>query len=128
MTNIIELEKEIKTYLETKCANVFNETADDSTNFPYVVFSFPNSIGHIREDFIFRVDVWDNQQDTARLETLVNNIDGDGDVLNATGLNMKNIFVEGKVAATVYKENRQTIPDNDKTLHRRQLVYTVTTY
>jgi hypothetical protein len=127
--NILELQKQIVTFLKTKSTRVYFEEAPDNATYPYVVYNLPNSISAFnREDFSLEIDVWDNVNNTTALETLVGNIDGNGDLTNPTGLNYKNIYVSNKLAATFYRESRLIIRDEDKRIKRRQLRYRIKTY
>lgn len=124
MIDTIELQKQIRLFLLTKCDRVFKEEADDNAMFPYVVFSLGTGIpNEERMDFYLDIDVWDNKQDTTNLETLANNIIGDGNKLNATGLDHKTIN-----AATFYLENRNVIKDPDARIKRRLLRFIIQTY
>jgi hypothetical protein len=128
--NIIELQKQIYSFLKTKTTRVFYEDAPDNAQYPYVVYDFPSSLENFsnREDFILEIDIWDNATDTKPLETLVGNIDGNGDIDIPSGLHRKNFYVDGVLSANVYKEGRYNIRDEDKRIKHRQLRYRIQTY
>lgn len=128
--NSIELQKQIITFLRTKASRVYLEYAPTDAVFPYVIYDLPSSYAgdSDREDFVLEIDVWDNSKDTTVLETLSGSIDGNGDIFNPTGLNRKNIYVDGKLAATCYREARFMIRDEDNRINHRQLRYTIQTY
>jgi hypothetical protein len=126
--NIITLQEQIYTFLKTKADRVYFMDAPKETAFPYVTYDLPSSLENIREDFILEVDVWDDEPDTKILETLVGNIDGDGDIFNPTGLHRKNIYIADSLSAKLYRESRFTIRDEDIRIKHRQLRYTVQVY
>ena len=124
----VEFSKAIGNYLASKVTRAYKSNAPEEAVFPYAVFYLPNSINtDPSEDFYLDVDIWDNKQDTTALENLVDIIDGDGDVLNPTGLHHKTITADG-ITATFYRESRSEIEDEDPRLSRRQLQYSVRVY
>lgn len=127
--NVIELQKQIYAFLKTKCDRVFYEDAPDDAIYPYVVYDFPSSLENYsnREDFMLDVDIWDNATNTKPIETLVGDINGDGDIDIPTGLHRKLIYING-VSAKIYKEGRFNIRDEDKRIKHRQLKYRIQTY
>ena len=127
--NILKLQEQIVTFLKTKATRVYFQKAPDNATFPYIVYDLPNSGENFsREDFILEVDFWDNVLDTTVLETLVGSVDGDGHILNPTGLHRKNIYVNGVISAKFYRQARLTIVDEDDRIKRRQLRYQVQAY
>lgn len=127
--NVIEFKKQIGAFLETKCDRVYYRKASNKKTYPYITFNFVDSRElEDREDFDVEIDVWDKGNGSTAIETLVGEIDGDGDKLNASGLNRKRIYVEGKVAARLYRDRRQDIIDDDDRIQRRQLKYISHTY
>jgi hypothetical protein len=128
--NTLELKKAIETFLKTKATRVYQRKAPAGVSFPYIVWNMPSSNSEYskREDIILEVDVWDNSNLTIIIDTLVGNIDGDGDIKNPTGLHRKNIFSNGVLSAKIYRTNRYEIEDENETLVRRQLRYKIQTY
>lgn len=127
--NTIELRKQITVLLKSKHTRVFSENAPKDTQFPYVTYDLPDSsMVSQREDFKLIIDVWDTSNDTTAIETLVGNIDGDGDPLSPSGLDNKTFYVSGVMSATLHKTGRFNVPDTDRQINRRQLRYTVQTY
>ena len=128
--NVIKLKTDIQTFLKTLCDRVYYERAEDTTAYPYVVFNLVDSRENEgnREDIDLEVDVWDDEQDTTVLETLVGDIDGDGDVLNASGLHRKLFYTSGQISAKCYRDRRLAIIDEEPRLRRRQLKYYIQTY
>lgn len=90
-------------------------------SFPYAVFKIPNSVDleTDRQDFVLEIDIWDNQTDTARLETLTSSIDKKLHKLRYLDSNQLLIF---------QRTNRLMIPDPDVKIKRRQLRYIIKTY
>lgn len=128
--NIIELQKQITSFLLTKSTRVYFRKAPENSVFPYVVYNLPNSeAGYSeREDIILEVDIWDNTNLTQTIDTLVGAIDGDGDLKDPTGLHRKLIYIGGSLSAKIYRENRLIIDDEDSSIERRQLRYSIQTY
>jgi hypothetical protein len=128
--NTLELKKAIETFLKTKATRVYQRKAPVNASFPYVVWNMPSSDTEYskREDIILEVDIWDNSNLTIVIDTLVGNIDGDGDIKNPTGLHRKNIFTNNVLSAKIYRTNRYEIEDENETLVRRQLRYKIQTY
>ncbi|KNY24845.1 tail completion protein gp17 [Pseudobacteroides cellulosolvens] len=126
--NTIEFSKAIRSYLLTKHPRVYKEKAPATATFPYITFNLPSSSNtYPSEDFTLEIDIWDDKEDTTSLETLTDSIDGDGDALNPTGLNIKTIVSNG-LTATFYRETRGEVIDDDPRINRRQLRYRVRTY
>jgi|GEM_PF-884562 len=128
--NILELRKQIQTFLLTKCPRVYYERATQTAVYPYIVFSLVDSREEEgnREDFDLEVDIWDNSQSTTAIETLTGDVDGDGDISNATGLHRKLFYTSNTLSAKVYRDRRLSIIDEDVRIRRRQLRYYIQTY
>lgn len=128
--NIIELQKQIYDFLKTKSDRVYFEDAPDNATYPYIVYDMPSSFENYsnREDFLLEIDFWDNATNTKPIETLVGDVDGDGDIKNPTGLHRKMIYIDGTLSAKIYKDGRFNIRDEDKRVKHRQLRYRVQTY
>ena len=128
--NILNLRKVIYDFLITKQTRTFYEVAPENTAFPYVTFNLASSFANLNqvgESFRLEVDVWDNVLSTVALDTLVGQIDGDGAIVNASGLHRKHIN-NSKVQADFYREARLSIPDEDERIKRRKLIYEVEAY
>ena len=128
--NVLELRKQIQTFLLTLCDRVYHERATETTAYPYIVFTLSDSfeLEGNREDFDVEIDVWGLSSNTVELETLVGNIDGDGSLTNPTGLHRKLIYDNGVLSAKLYRDRRLVITDEDVRIRRRQLKYNVQTY
>lgn len=128
--NIIELQKQLVTFLKTKATRVYFREAPENAVYPYVVYNIPSSIENYsnREDFILEVDFWDNSNLTTVIDTLVGDVDGDGDISSPTGLHRKLIYVDGTISAKLYRDARLIIDDEDKRIEHRQLRYLIQTY
>lgn len=100
---------------------VYFERAPDAAVMPYIVFKLPNSLNveSDRQDYSLIVDIWDNKADTTALETLTSEVDKLLYRLRVTDANQFLMFE---------RENRLMIPDEDATIKRRQLQYTVKQY
>ena len=127
--NIIELQKVIQTFLSTKTTRVYFRQVPENAAYPYIVYNLPDSNEEInREDFQLEVDFWDDNNVTSVIDTLVGDVDGDGDVFNPTGLHRKNVYSSGVLSAKFYRTNRMMIEDEDPRIEHRQLRYSVQTY
>ncbi|MCR8635748.1 DUF3168 domain-containing protein [Paenibacillus radicis (ex Xue et al. 2023)] len=122
MSKVTELRKVIQSQLKVIHPRVFYEITPDNTKFPYIVFELPNSVDDgTMENFVLEVDGWDapTDADTMPLEQLMSNID--------EALHKKVVTGEG-LAFIFYRENRMSLPDDDKRIRRRKYVYQVRTF
>jgi hypothetical protein len=130
--NVIELKKMIYNFLITKSGRVFDEQAPAKVEYPYIVFSLDYSDtddNQRMEVFDMTVDVFDNKQfDRTSIDALIGSIDGDGAMVNATGLHRKHYFVDSILRADLYRVNRDTIYEKDENISHIQLEYEVYTY
>ncbi|CAM4186308.1 hypothetical protein L1N85_11410 [Paenibacillus alkaliterrae] len=98
----------------------------------YITFWMPTSLENVREDFTLEVDIWDavtrSGYDPDAIDNLSKTIDGNGDIINPTGLNRYEYRNPGVIHAKFYRINRSMIPDPDSRLRRRQLRYQVQVY
>ncbi len=96
--------------------------------FPYIVFSFDPIVvqDESTEKFILNVDGWDEPMngDSVPLETLMKQIDGNGELDNPSGLNKKVIHTD-EVTLILSRELRYSIPDKNKRLKRIRYTYQV---
>ena len=130
MIKVIEIRKAVTTYLKTIHPRLYYQVAPDNAQKPYLVYDLPNSIDDgSMERFVLEIDGWDSPEndDTTALETLMGNIDGDGDKLNPSGLNRKTITVN-ELGMIFYRENRLSPLDDDKRIRRRKYVYQIRTF
>jgi hypothetical protein len=111
---------------------VYLEQADEDATFPYVTFRLSNSYEvESREDYTLNVDIWDSAiktTDPTYIETLVRQIDGNGDRKSPTGLNGLKYYSTGKPAARIYRQAKAMLPDPDEAIRRRHLRYRVIVY
>ena len=117
---MIPLGQFIDTELKKDAARVYHERPEGSPQFPYVVYTFPNSIDdEIREDFILEVNIWGNSKNTLALEQLATDI--------SKRLNrVKHVY--GTIATHIYKVNQLSVPDPDTAIRRRQVRFECRTY
>jgi hypothetical protein len=114
----------ITQYLKNKCPRVYSPEAPEGAKFPYLTYDTPTTFDMSPgENIILEIDIWDDKQDTTALENLMEAIDGNGNVLNPTGLNRATFYVQGSFVATLYKDEKFNVPDADKKIKRRQLRY-----
>jgi len=127
--DIIELQTALTTFLKTKCARSYYRKSPPNATYPYIVYDFPNSLEkYLREDLMLEIDLWDNSNLTETIDTLVGDVDGDGDIRAPTGLHRKMFYEDSALCAKLYRENRLSITDEDPRIEHRQLKYIVQTY
>ena len=123
---MIELRKVLNNYLKSIHPRVFFQTAPSDATFPYVVYDFPNisDDGELQEIILIDIDGWDRPDngDTMPLENLMASIDGDGDLINPTGLNKRTLAAE-KIAVSLYLETKLPLTDTDPLIKRRKYTY-----
>lgn len=130
---MIQLRKLINTYLETKIASdrVYYEDVPTDTEKPYITFSFgpATQLDESVENVILEIDGWDIPLDnsTLALEQLLEDIDGDGDLTNPSGLNQLTLRNDD-ISIQIRRETRLTVPDEDKTIKHKQYTYVVSVY
>lgn len=110
---------------------VYYENSSDQAAFPYIVFDFDqiNTPDEAGDSFVLDIDGYDapSNGDDTRLDTLMYNLDGNGDLINPTGLNQK-IVETNQLYATLNRVDRQPIPEPDKTIKRRRYSYQVSVF
>lgn len=121
MSKTLELRKVIKGLLEEFVGNVYYEEASSKAQFPYIVYDFQN-IGldsFPRSDYLLIVDIWDRNQYSDNVEELADSIEKKLGIAN---------LPNDKILPTFYVNNRRSLRDEDKTLKRRQVEFTVQVY
>lgn len=95
--------------------------ADPDALFPHAVYDFEIiDLGDIsRDDLILIVDLWDEGNDTSRIEEIADQIE---EMFNAANLPNE------EVLPTFYRISRKPIDDEDKTIMRRQLKFQIQNY
>jgi len=109
---------------------VYLEQAPEDAVFPYVTFRLSNSFElEDREDYTCVVDIWDaNSTAPTEIESLVRQIDGNGDRFDPSGLNGLKYYTSTGIAARIYREAKAMVPDPDEAIRRRRLRYRVIVY
>jgi len=99
----------------------YYRVADPKADFPRAVYDFENiDLGDLsRDDLILIVDLWDEGNDTSRIEDIADQIE---EMFNAANLPDENVL------PTFYRISRKPIDDEDKTLMRRQLKFQIQNY
>lgn len=112
-------------------ALIYYDEAPQDAVYPYIVYSIQgiSSPDESRGLFILDIDAWDRPPggDPARIENLMAKIDGDGSLVDPTGLNEK-IIHEPPVILALRRENRLTIQDKDRRIKRLRYTYSVTVF
>ncbi len=117
----IELRKVVTKLLKEVNKQVYYESATDKATYPYIVYNFDtvNLDNYPRDDIFLTIDVWDQGENSTKIETLADNIE--------SALNMEN-KPSDKVLPTFYLDDRRSISDEDETIRRRQLKFTIQNY
>ena len=117
---MINLRIALDKLLEEFHERVFFQSASKGTQFPYIVYTLPNSFTvEEQEIFVLDVDVWDNKEDTMELETLSSDI--------WKGLNRYHHY-DKNIQFSVYRTNRLPLDDDDPTIKRRKLIFELKYY
>ncbi len=115
-------------FLKTKHARVYYELAPETATMPYIVFDLPNSFtsGEYEETFVLDIECWDvpGTDSSVNIETIMESINGDGNIINPTGLD-KATLAGLSAIAFVSLEQRLSIQDDDKRIKRKRYTYTV---
>ena len=120
----------IHTRLSTLASRVYyGDEIRDNEKIPYVTFNYAATIDvETLEDFIIEVDIYGYSKKLTALETVVDTIDGDGDISNPTGMNYYHYGTGASPTFSCYRLTRLTIPTGEEGIARRQLRYRVRTY
>ncbi|MBP1992547.1 hypothetical protein [Paenibacillus eucommiae] len=122
MSKVVEMRKALQSIIKAKHSRVYYEMAPDDVQFPYVTYELPNSYDDgTMENFVLHVDGWDApaKGDTMPLEMIMEEIDS---VLQ------RQVIRTNGMAFVIYRDNRLSIPDDDKRIRRRKIVYQVRTF
>ena len=110
---------------------LYYDLAAERAVFPYIVYSFEpiTTDDESSDTFILDIDGWDAPAngDTTTLESLLEVIDGSGDLTSPSGLNEK-VIITSDVTLILRREARYSIPDDDKTIKRKRYTYQVTVF
>lgn len=121
-----ELRKLVQGFLKSMHPRVYFQNAPEEGVYPYIVYKItqiPDDGEGLRTPII-DIYVWDSPSngDTTVLETLVESINGNGNIIKPTGLN-KNILANDTTTAIFYLD-RVLSPDEDE----KRLNYRVCNY
>ena len=129
---LVALRTAIKGYLETIHPRVyFRNDIPKNAAYPYLVYDFQATFtpDESTEQLLIEVDGWDKPTngDSLPLETLMENVNGDGDLSNPSGLNKK-ILSNDEIMAVFRLEGRTILDDDDPRILRRKYTYATTVY
>jgi hypothetical protein len=128
---MMALRKILQAYLETKHARVFFKRAPEGAQFPYLVMDFQPSFtpDEAREQLLIDIDGWDKPADgdSTALETLMETVNGDGDLESPSGLDRQAMSDED-IVALFRLEGRDPVDDEDPAILRRKYTYNTTIY
>ena len=121
-----ELKKIVQGFLKSVHPRVSFQNAPEKGVYPYIVYKItqiPDDGEGLRTPIV-DIYIWDSPSDgdATVLETLVESINGNGDIINPTGLNKK-ILSNGATTAVFYLD-RVLPPDEDE----KRLKYRVCAY
>lgn len=121
VSKTLELRKVITKLLKEVNKNVFYENATDEAEFPYIVYEIDSiSFDYSgRDDVILTINVWDKDKESKLVESVSDEIEKKLNYLN---------YPTGKVLPTFYLINRISIPDEDKSIRRRELKFQIQNY
>lgn len=105
----------------------YGSIVPENVKLPYAWgrYSLTNDVEKL-EDFMIDIDVIDNNPDCTDIETIVQNIDGDGDIANPSGMNYYR-YSSGGISFRCFRVNRLALDSIDENIVRRQLRYRVRT-
>lgn len=117
---MIELIKLINDKLST-VGRAYLEEAPQNCTFPYITFQFLITTEDFqREIFPLEVNVWGNDPDTTDIEEMADQIDR---MLHRFKYYQKNVL-----QTSIYRVNRDMVPDPDPGIRRRMLLFNCKTY
>lgn len=115
---MIEVRKELSTFLKTLYPRVYFQTASEEAIYPYIVYDLPSIFcdGEGGEVITLDIDGWDYNTtgDTLSIEDLMKNIN----------LLDKKVFTTDNMSVVFYLETKMSLQDNDKNIKRRKYTYT----
>lgn len=117
MSKSITLRTALQTILKTKASNVYYEEAPDTHPYPYVVYEL-SELSHDsgRTLIQLEVNVIDRGYSTSVAETLADEIQ---DALH------KLYYIDASIQFSSYKNQRNTIKEDDKQIIRRRLLFEI---
>lgn len=99
---------------------LYEEEKPENVNLPYAVYTFnASSDVYAREDIPLVIDLWSNNMDNTAIDTLSQTLKKELDEYT---------FADADVGFTLYFISRTNVPDPEKTIRHRQLLFTCTTY
>lgn len=123
---MVELRKVIVKYLESLHPEVYFQEASKQAQYPYLVYNVEtNPDGENYELVMLEIDGWDlsSNGDSNRVEELMNKVNGDGSVINPTGLDKRTLTSENLVVTFYLDMKLPPLPDDDKKIQRRKYTY-----
>lgn len=123
---MIEFRTILLDYLKKFHPRIYFQDAPANAEYPYIVFDISSitADGEGSELAAVDVDGWDMPAngDTTGIETLMETINGNGDIENPTGLNKKTLTAEN-LTATFYLDRKIPLKDDDKRIKHRKYIY-----
>jgi len=106
--------KALHAYLKSLTSNsVCFQRAPDTASFPYVVYDFQiYNDGEGTQQVTLDIDIWDDQADTTRLETLASAVDVN-----------KKVITTDDLSVVFYLESKMPLTDEDPAIKRRRYSY-----
>lgn len=113
---MIKLRTAIQKILKQYHSSVHFQKSPGTAVYPYVIYDFPTSfMDGDQEVFNLDVDVWDNSQDTSRIETLAEKLWKELNYLR---------YMDQDIQFSIYRENRlPPLDEEDSYLNRRKLIF-----
>lgn len=117
--NNLDLRKIIKTELKKITARVFYKDSSATMEYPYVTYRLNRSKDEYLDLILLTIDIWDKSTDTTRIELMAESIEK---ALDHTTINTTENM------PTFYFENVLDVEDEDKSIERRQLKFSIRNY
>lgn len=121
VSKTLELRKVIIKLLKEINSNVYYENATDEAEFPYIVYEIDSiNFDYIeRDDVILTINIWDKDRGSKTVDSLADDIEKKLKYLNNP---------TQTVLPTFYAISRTSIPDEDKSIRRRELKFQIQNY
>lgn len=120
-TKTLQLQKLIKSRMDTVQGGTYHVNAPDTAAYPYKVFALQTAdLGDkSRDDITMIVDVWDKSSNQKTVDTIADNLEA---LFNGANLPQTGIL------PTIWRESRYPVPDENKSLQHVQMTFYIQNY
>jgi hypothetical protein len=114
-----KLKTYLTTLLENACSNVFYENSTDDAPYPYIVYSLEHVKDEDKYNYDLEVHVWDKSISSKLVESISDNVEFtlDGEY-----------YTDSNQSLTLGLDTRISVPDQDKSLKHRRLLFDLQYY